>query len=307
MMYGPSHIMPSKGPGSAANETTNFGNTMPTALTLRAATFPGRVVEFGRNQLLMGMRTFGRALRLALDALRYLVTDLVRGRFPAREAVLQGWFIISVTAIPAVLVSIPFGVIVSVQVGSLTQQVGATSMAGAAGGLGVIRQGSPMVSALLLGGAAGSAIAADLGARTIREEMDAMRTMGIDPVRRIVAPRLLAMTVIAAPLCVVVIFMGLAAGYLLNILAQHGTPGSYLSSFAAFASVSDLVVALLKATVFGFIVVVVACQRGLEASSGPRGVANAVNASVVIGVMAAFGVNLVITQLVSMFLPTKVG
>ncbi|MEU4343333.1 ABC transporter permease [Nocardia sp. NPDC023852] len=257
--------------------------------------------EQGTAAVAPAVRTFGRASILAWSALGWLAADVFRGRFAWREALAQGWFIVSVTAVPAVFVSIPFGVIVSVQVGNLTQQVGATSLAGAAAGVGVVRQGAPLVAALLLGGAAGAAIAADLGARTIREEMDAMRVMGIDPVRRIVAPRLAAMTVIAPLLCVVVIFMGLSTGYLINVGLQHGAPGGYLSSFASFVTVSDLVAALAKSALFGIVVVVLSCQRGLEATAGPKGVADSVNAAVVLGVVATFGLNLIITQLLSMF------
>lgn len=273
----------------------------------RTGSLVERFVEYALTLSLTGLRTFGRSLQLAASSIRYLVVDVVRLRHPWRETVVQCWFIATVTAIPAVLVSVPFGVIVSVQVGSLTQQVGASSVAGAAGGLGVIRQGAPIVAALLLGGAAGSAVAADLGARTVREEIEALRTMGIDPSRRLVAPRLAAMAILAPLLCMLIIFMGLSAGYFINVVFQGGTPGSYISSFSSFASLTDLYVALAKSTIFGVIVIVVACQRGLEAKGGPKGVADAVNASVVIGVVAAFGVNLVLTQLVSMFLPTKVG
>ncbi|WP_419217219.1 MlaE family ABC transporter permease [Gordonia sp. CPCC 205333] len=266
-----------------------------------------RVVKYQLDATKSAIATTGRALKLFVEALVYTVGDTLALRFPWAETAAQAWFIIRVTAVPAVLVSIPFGVIVSVQVSSLSQQVGATSMAGAAGGLGVIRQGSPMVSALLLGGAAGSAIAADLGARTIREEFDAMRTMGIDPARRIVAPRMIAMMLLSPMLCVLIIFMGVGVGYAITIMFQNGVPGSYLASFAAFATVSDLVVALAKALIFGVVIVIVACQRGLEASSGPRGVASAVNAAVVIGVISAFVLNVIITQLVSMFLPARIG
>lgn len=254
-----------------------------------------------------GFRTFGQALELALDAFTYLFGDIARFRHPWRESIEQAWFVVTVTAVPAILVSVPFGVIVSVQVGSLTDQVGATSIAGAAGGLGVIRQGAPIVAALLLGGAAGSAIAADLGARTIRDEIDALKTMGIDPVRRLVVPRLAAILFVAPLLCILIIFMGITAGYVIDVGFQGGTPGSYLSSFGSFASVGDLVVALIKAEIFGVIVVVVACQRGFSAVDGPRGVANAVNATVVIGVIAASTVNVVITQLVVMFMPQRIG
>lgn len=257
--------------------------------------------------VLGGLRVFGQTLELGAAAFLHLFRDIVALRHPWRDTVDQAWFVVTVTVVPAVLVSIPFGVIVSVQVGSLTNQIGATSIAGAAGGLGVIRQGAPIVSALLLGGAAGAAIAADLGARTIRDEIDALRTMGIDPVRRLVAPRLAAILIVAPFLCILVIFMGLASGYAINVAFQAGTPGSYISSFASFASVGDLVVALVKTQIFGVIVVIIACHRGLGATHGPRGVANAVNAAVVLGVVAAFTVNVVITQLVAMFMPQKLG
>lgn len=254
-----------------------------------------------------GLRSFGQTLELGVRAFLYLFGDMAKLRHPWRDTVEQAWFVVTVTVIPAVLVSIPFGVIVSVQVGSLTNQIGATSIAGAAGGLGVIRQGAPIVAALLLGGAAGAAVAADLGARTIRDEIDALRTMGIDPVRRLVAPRLAAILLVAPFLCILIIFMGLAAGYAINIGFQAGTPGSYISSFASFASVGDLVIALVKTEIFGVIVIIVACHRGLGATHGPRGVANAVNAAVVLGVVSAFTVNVVVTQLVAMFMPQKLG
>jgi phospholipid/cholesterol/gamma-HCH transport system permease protein len=265
-----------------------------------------RPLRFGVKQTDSSLQTLGRFLDLALQSAAFLVTDLARLRHPWRDTINQAWFIVSVTAIPALLVSIPFGVIVAVQVGSLIEQVGASSVSGAAGGLGVIRQGAPIVAALLLGGAAGSAVTTDLGARTVREEVDALRVMGINPVRRLVAPRLAAIVFVAPVLCFFIIFVGLAAGYLVNVGFQGGVPGSYIASFASFASVADVVVALCKTWLFGAVVIVVACQRGLEARGGARGVADAVNAAVVIGVVAVFVLNLVITQLVSMFMPARV-
>ncbi|EHB58882.1 protein of unknown function DUF140 [Mycolicibacterium rhodesiae JS60] len=259
------------------------------------------------GQMDSSLQTLGRFFGLGAQAFGFLITDLIRLRHPWRDTVNQAWFIISVTAIPALLVSIPFGVIVAVQVGNFIQQVGASSVSGAAGGLGVIRQGAPMVAALLLGGAAGSAVATDLGARTIREEVDALRVMGVDPVQRLVTPRLAAIVFVAPVLCAFIIFMGLAAGYAINVGFQSGTPGSYIASFASFASVSDVVVAMLKTWLFGVIVILVSCQRGLEAKGGARGVADAVNASVVIGVVAVFILNLIITQGVSMSMPLRMG
>ncbi|WP_141549969.1 ABC transporter permease, partial [Nocardia farcinica] len=85
--------------------------------------------------------------------------------------------------------------------------------------------GAPIATGLLLGGAGASAIASDLGARTIREEIDAMRTMGINPVRRLVIPRIAAMIIVAPLLNILIIFAGVAAGYFIAIGPQGVTPG----------------------------------------------------------------------------------
>lgn len=251
--------------------------------------------------------TGGRMLVMSVSAFRYLVTDVAGGRFPWKEFVAQAWFVVAVAVMPTLLVAVPFGVIISIQIGSLAQQVGATSFVGAASGLGIIRQGAPIVVALLLAGAVGSAICSDLGARTIREEIDALETMGISPVQRLVVPRVLATTLIGMLLCGVVAFAGVLTGFLFNVLAQGGTPGSYVSSFAAFAQPSDLVLAEVKSAVFGVMVALVACHKGLTAKGGPKGVADAVNASVVLSVVLLFAVNVVITEIYATFVPQRLG
>lgn len=277
----------------------------PGSRTFAAFAKPGRVFLRRGDR---GLQTIGRFFELAGQSLLYLIVDLVRLRHPWRETLSQASFVVGVTAIPAMLISIPFGVIIAVQVGNLIRQVGATSISGAVGGLGVIGQAAPIIAALLLGGAASSAMTTDLGSRSIRDEVDALRVMGIDPVQRLVTPRLAAILLLAPLLCMFLIFVGLSAGYFVNVAYQGGTPGSYIASFGAYATVGDVVVALLKTWLFGMIVILIACQRGLETKKGgPREVADAVNAAVVLGVITVFMLNLVITVLVSMFMPTKVG
>ncbi|WP_431965502.1 MlaE family ABC transporter permease [Nocardia sp. bgisy134] len=253
------------------------------------------------------VRTFGRAVDLGIESVRGAVSDLIGLRFQWQEMLRQAWYLVTVTALPAVLMAVPFGVVVSVQVGNLIHQLGADSMIGAAGGLGVIQQGAPIATGLLLGGAGASAIAADLGARTVREEIDALRTMGISPVHRLVIPRVVAMLFVAPLLNVLIIFVGVVSGYAVAISAQNVTPGSYWATFGSFAVVADVWISLAKAMLFGFLVVIIACQRGLEAKGGPRGVADGVNAAVVISVASIIVVNLVITQIVTMFLPLRVA
>ncbi|MBH0780659.1 ABC transporter permease [Nocardia sp. NEAU-351] len=244
---------------------------------------------------------------MVLRAVRIGVTDIVGVRFPVRETLTQAWFLIKVTAVPSVLMAIPFGVIVSTQVGNIVSQLGADSMIGAAGGLGVVKQGAPMATALLLGGAGAAAIAADLGARTIREEVDAMRVMGVDPIQRLVVPRIAAMMLVAPMLNVLTIVVGIASGYGVAVAALDVTPGSYWQSFGSFTTATDIWVSVVKSVLFGVLVVVIACQRGLEARGGPRGVADGVNAAVVLSVAAVAVVNTAITQVVTMFIPVRLA
>jgi len=134
--------------------------------------------------------------------------------------------------LPTILVAIPFGVIVSVQVGGLAQQIGASAFSGAVNGIGVLRQGAPLVTSLMIAGAVGSALTSDLGARTVREEVDALRVMGLNPVNRLVAPRLLAAIVVALVLNVIVAVTAIGTGYTINVpFADGATDGDYRLAF----------------------------------------------------------------------------
>ncbi|MGW6422282.1 MlaE family ABC transporter permease [Nocardia sp. NPDC055053] len=261
----------------------------------------------GAETVLSSIATSGRFLRMTVRALELGVLDALRLRFRSGETLTQAWFLLKVTVVPSVLMAIPFGVIVSAQVGNIVSQLGADAMIGAAGGLGVVKQGAPMATALLLGGAGAAAIAADLGSRTIREEVDAMRVMGVDPIQHLVVPRVVAMLLVAPMLNALILAVGIASGYLVAVTTLDVTPGSYWESFGAFTTVTDVWVSLVKSMIFGLLVVLVACQRGLEARGGPRGVADGVNAAVVMSVAAVVVLNTAITQVVAMFFPARLG
>ncbi len=148
-----------------------------------------------------------------------------RRPFQTKEFIQQSWFIASVTILPTALVSIPFGAVIALQIGSLTRQLGAQSFTGSACVLAVMREASPIVTALLIAGAGGSAICADLGARKIREEIDAMQVLGIDPIQRLVVPRVLASMLVAVLLNGLVSVVGVAGGYFFNVVLQRRHPG----------------------------------------------------------------------------------
>jgi len=251
--------------------------------------------------------TTGRGFQMLISVLRYTVADALSFRLPAGEAVVQAWNLFKVTATPALLMAIPFGAMVTVVTSGLVNQVGATSLLGAASGVGVIRQGAPITAGLLMGGAAASAIASDFGARAIREELDAMRVLGVDPVRRLVMPRFWALVLIAPALCVFITVSGTATAFLMAVSFTEVTPGSFWMSFGTFAKMVDVWFAIGKSVIFAAIVAIVSSLRGIEAKGGPRGVADAVNSSVVLNVVCIVFTNLAITQLQTMFFPMAVA
>lgn len=248
-----------------------------------------------------GVGQVGSLFALFLDVGRLLF----RRPFQSRESIEQAWFIASVTILPTALVAIPFGAVIALQLGSLTAQIGAQSFTGAASVLAIVREASPIVTALLIAGAGGSAICADLGSRKIRDEIDAMEVLGISPVQRLVVPRVLACALVSMALNGLVSVVGVAGGYYFNVILQHGTPGAYLASFSALAQLPDLWAGELKALIFGIIAAVVASYKGLNAGGGPKGVGDAVNQSVVITFMLLFFVNFVITAVYFQVVPAK--
>ncbi|MBN9619027.1 MAG: ABC transporter permease [Actinobacteria bacterium] len=248
-----------------------------------------------------GVRQAGRLFALFLDVARLTW----RRPFQLREFIQQAWFIASVTIFPTMMVAIPFGAVIALQLGTLAEQIGAQSFTGSASVLAIIREASPIVCALLIAGAGGSAICADLGSRKIRDEIDAMEVLGISPVQRLVVPRVLACMLISTALNGLVCVVGVAGGYFFNVILQGGTPGAYLASFSALAQLPDLYTGEIKALIFGLIAGVVASYKGLNAGGGPKGVGDAVNQSVVITFMLLFAVNFVITAVYFQVVPAK--
>jgi phospholipid/cholesterol/gamma-HCH transport system permease protein len=259
--------------------------------------------DYARAHPVAAIETTGAQVILGMRCLKYLVIDLLTGRFPWKEFVRQGAFMSGSAVMPTLLVAIPIGVTLSIQFALLAGQVGATSLAGAASGLAIVRQGASLVAAIMMASAVGSAITADLGSRTMREEVDAMEVMGVSPIRRLVVPRAAAAMLVAVGLTGTTCFVGFFASYLFNVYFQNGAPGSFVSTFSAFATVGDLLLALFKAILFGLIVAIVACDKGLRTSGGPAGVANSVNASVVESILVLMLLNVMISQVYVLMVP----
>ena len=248
----------------------------------------------------------GDVFAMLLDAVWSTGAAVVRGRFSWSEFFEQSWFLISVCLLPALLIAIPFGLVLVLEVGGLAVQIGASSVVGAVDAIWIVREAAPVITAILLSGAGGSAICADLGARTMRDEISAMWVMSVDPVERLVAPRVVATVVVALLLNGVVAFAGIMSGYLASVEILHTSAGGFLNSFSTFAQPADAVESMFKAALFGLLAAVVASHQGMTAKRGPAGVGEAVNRSVVITGIGLFMMNLLVTDVFLAIVPPRV-
>jgi len=161
--------------------------------------------------------------------------------------------------------------------------------------LGAIREIGPSVTAVVLAGVAGTAITADLGARKIREELDALQVLGVDPVKNLVVPRFLALMVATGLFNIYAILFGLFGGIIAELV--NGQPlGPFWTTLFANASTTDLWGSVLKTTIYGAIIAIVCCYKGMSASGGAEGVGRAVNQAVVVAFLAIFSFDYVFTQ-----------
>jgi phospholipid/cholesterol/gamma-HCH transport system permease protein len=160
--------------------------------------------------------------------------------------------------------------------------------------LTAIRWIGPVVTAIVVGGVAGTAITADLGARKIREELDALRVLGVDPIKNLVVPRFLALVLVTALLDVFAIVFGLLAGIVAELI-YHQSLGGFFATLFLQASVTDVWGSVLMCSIFGAIIAVVCCFKGMTASGGAAGVGRAVNQAVVISIVGVFAFNYVFT------------
>ena len=237
------------------------------------------------------LKGVGEFVAMTLDTFVALPSLVRQGR----EFIDQSWFIARVSMMATVLVAIPFTVLVSFTLNILLREIGAADLSGAGAALGAVTQVGPMVTVLIVAGAGATAICADLGARTIREEIDAMEVLGIDPVKRLVVPRVAASTFIALLLNGLVCTIGILGGFLFSVLLQGVNPGAFVNGITLLTGLGELVLAQIKAGMFGMLAGLVACYKGLYVRGGPKEVGSAVNETVVFAFMALFVVNTVLT------------
>jgi len=240
--------------------------------------------------LMKPVRGVGEFYAMALDTFMLIP----RRPFAWREFFLQCWFITRVSIVPSLLLAMPFTVLAAFTLNVLLFDFGAADFAGTGAGISLAQLG-PIVTVLVVAGAAATAICADLGARTIREELDALRVLGINPIQSLVVPRVLAACLVAMLLSAIVSLSTLVGSFFFSVFVQHVTPGAFVAGLTLLTGVRDVVVAFVKAGLFGLAASLIGCYKGISVGGGPAGVGNAVNETVVYSFVALYVINLIIT------------
>jgi len=240
------------------------------------------------------MQAIGGFFAMAADAIGFIF----RRPFQWREFLEQAWFVARVALVPTLLVAIPLTVLVQFTLNILLRELGAADLSGAGAAFGAVTQIGPLVTVLIVAGAGATAMCADLGSRTIREEIAAMEVLGINPVQRLVTPRMLASGLVALLLNSLVVIVGVVGGYVFSVFVQHVNPGAFAAGITLLVGIPELLISGVKAALFGVIAGLVACYRGLIISGGgAKAVGNAVNETVVYAFMALFVINVVVTAI----------
>ena len=224
------------------------------------------------------------------------LVSAIRPPYPyGTEFVQQFLFMLRLCWLPLTISTIAFGYgAPGLQAGNFLVLFGAVDRLGGFFVLSSIREFAPFVTAIILAGVGGTAITADLGARKIREELDALQVLGVDPIKNLVVPRFLALMVVTGLFNLYAICFGITGGVLAT-LSFDAPLGGFFATLLNNASIPDLWGSVLKTTMFGAIIAVVCCYKGMTASGGAAGVGRAVNQAVVISTLGVFAFNYVFT------------
>ena len=158
---------------------------------------------------------------------------------------------------------------------------GASMYTGKLVSLGIVRELGPVLTALLVGGRVGAGFTAELGTMAVTEQIDAIRCLGASPVRKLVMPRVVAMTFIMPLLTVLADVIGCCGGALITILQVGVTPSFAFNQMIETVSPTDLIHGLLKSIVFGYIIAILSCWVGMSARGGAESVGHATTNTVV--------------------------
>lgn len=237
---------------------------------------------------------------LAIQDGTYLFANSVRALFTKPRYytdTLMQLDVIGVASLPIVLlVGFFTGAVLALQSYRSLERFGEVGILGQMVGLSVVLELGPVLTAVVMAGRNSSGIASELGSMLVSEQVDALRAMGTDPLRKLVAPRLYATLIMLPLLTVLADFVALVGGFFIAITIAHLTGSQYWSSFYQNLDYHDITQGLVKPVIFAVVVALVGCYFGLNTTGGTEGVGRSTTQAVVVSIVLIIVLDFLITQ-----------
>jgi len=215
-----------------------------------------------------------------------------------RHDIIEQFDALGVGSLTVVLLTGLFtGAALASQSGITLDQFGARPVVGRLVSASMVKELGPVLTALMLTGRIGSGIAAELGSMVVTDQINALRALGTDPIRKLVVPRMLAGLFMAPILTIISDFVGIFGGWIVARFQLQVSSALYWSSVSDALFVQDLYQGLVKPFVFGFVIVTIACHVGLRTSGGTQGVGKATTVAVVAGSVAVIAADFFVGQI----------
>lgn len=194
---------------------------------------------------------------------------------------------VGVQSLPVVLLTALFtGMVLALQSYIVFHRFAAESMTGLVVSMSLVRELGPVLVGLMIAGRVGASFAAELGTMRVTEQIDALWTLSTDPVRYLIIPRLLAVTLMMPLLVVIADFIGIYGGYAISIYLLDQNPTVYIENTTVYMELHDFYSGLIKAAFFGILIGVIGCTEGFSCGGGAEGVGRATTRAVVISCMS---------------------
>lgn len=257
---------------------------------------PRNLVESVGRHVLAWLMRLGRSGRLMVEALGYMPGVFVRA--DARRTMWRQLYSTGIRTLPVItVVGLFTGMILGLQVGLALRRFNQEMYLGGAVMLSLMREMGPFVTGICLSACVGSAMAAELGAMTVNDEVAALEIMAIPPVRYLAAPRITALVLMSPVLAFYACVLGVMGGGLVAATQLNVDFHQFMSGAMVFALPKDLFVGLFKATVFGLVIGTVSCHEGFSTRLGAMGVGRATQRSVIMSFLLILFFGYMITRL----------
>ena len=245
-----------------------------------------------------GLAYLGGLAKLGASAARTVVMDVYERRRLAYGRAMHQAMAVGIGSLPILsLITFFIGTILALQSAYELRKFGAMQFVADAVAISVSRELGPLITAILVIGRSGSSFAAELGTMKVNEEIDALETMALDPVRFLVAPKLLSMLLMMPCLTIWADFMGVVGGAVFGMAAAGFTFKTYIIATLNALALRDIVTGLIKSLMFGLVITTVGCQEGLRTGLGAEEVGRSTTAAVVKSIFLVIMVDLIFTAM----------